>query len=488
MEKRVAAAEQGRADRQCPREQDSEQAAFDAFLPTADLLQAPTNVEPAQTASTAWLRPSMTCFGQLLGCEQGDLGQPDPADLNSLFVEYPTPSAAANGELSDDPDLMVKAVDTGRMVEVAVSPIAVLLAPEWVATSTEDIEEAGEDTEATADTGLEINGVEKQHTEQCDGRLVALPTSDPRESGRQNAEFQMGDVRGESEFTSWRGGAFKDTPGSVGGPAPVASNSVQELAFASAKKTDNINLPVRGQSPQSERALSGLEMAPSVMPAPVRGGDAQPGAIGTANIAYQQLDVEQALSEAKVDVVRSETHLPPPAAISIVSQIGASIGAEVRRIVAARPFTAATEVASPLIKSLELHLEPRDLGPVIVRMSISDASLRISLKVRGNALASQIEASRNELARALMDTGCNLEELIVQSVTPRSDAVSSGSSHGQGSPSASQDGLSAAQSGFGQSGEESGRWQSGRGGSKSQERHGADNEKTPLEQRSGIYL
>lgn len=201
--------------------------------------------------------------------------------------------------------------------------------------------------------------------------------------------------------------------------------------------------------------------------------------------------------EVSVAIARSEGVVAPPSsAASVVSQIGDAIASEVQQIVSSRsapaPGQALTHATAPLVKTLELHLEPRNLGPVTIKMSLSDTSLRIALKVRGTGVAHDIENGRQDLVRALNEAGCNLDELVVQAVGHRAEVFSvtspsatTSSATGQNNGFSSQ---FSSQGELGSGGEQSSRGQSQRGGSQSHESQRGDTDKNPREQRSGIYL
>ena len=193
-------------------------------------------------------------------------------------------------------------------------------------------------------------------------------------------------------------------------------------------------------------------------------------------------------SGTRIELLRTETNLPPPPAVqSVVEQISSSITSEVRQVVSVKPFVGFGP-AAPVVKTLELHLIPRELGPVIVRMSIADASLRISLKVRDAGTLRTLDAQRSELVSALKDTGYNLDELIVQAASPRLDASNPTGVTGSGSGYSTHMGNVGSHGGFGQTRQE-GRGRFTQSDDKSREREQSDyDDQASRDLRSGIYL
>jgi chemotaxis protein MotD len=118
-------------------------------------------------------------------------------------------------------------------------------------------------------------------------------------------------------------------------------------------------------------------------------------------------------ADVKVTVVRQETHFGPAPRPSAVEQLGkATADAALSSI----PLTDAGIAVSksPVIKVLELHLQPDDLGTITVRMQLSNGRVTLSLGVEGKDLALQIERDRDDLSKYLQATGLTLDGVDVK--------------------------------------------------------------------------
>lgn len=194
-------------------------------------------------------------------------------------------------------------------------------------------------------------------------------------------------------------------------------------------------------------------------------------------------------SHTKITVVRTETHFPPAVPGPIVQQIGRAIVAEIGHRAVKVPGTPTAPVLQ-LVRSLELQLEPRELGPVTVRMSILNTSLRISLKVKDDKIAAQIEGSQSELAQSLKDTGISLDDFVVQAVYTRQDVQGGAASHSPSTAISSNNGtqFGAMEGGGGSQDGDGQRGQGGKTGDKSQESQSLQTEPNQGVNRSGVYL
>ena len=159
-----------------------------------------------------------------------------------------------------------------------------------------------------------------------------------------------------------------------------------------------------------------------------------------ANVAP---DEETASGSVKLDVVRHETHFVPLVGTHPVRQIGEVVvtGA---MAVAKTIHTNPAPVESPVVKVLELRLEPRDLGTVHIRMSLSNGAITLSLKVEGQDMAGRVHRERDVLSNMLQASGLTLDGLVVQAIDGDKaivarDAPTSGHSaqDGQNAPSVS---------------------------------------------------
>jgi len=149
--------------------------------------------------------------------------------------------------------------------------------------------------------------------------------------------------------------------------------------------------------------------------------------ISDATEARQAMDQEAlsiATAEAKVTVLRTETHLPPIAHAPPILQIAERLEAELTA--AETGASKADDVSLPslsvksdsALKILHIQLQPADLGTVTVRMSLKQDALEIQLDASRQETAYMLRQDREALSKVLQSAGYALDGVIVHIVEP----------------------------------------------------------------------
>jgi len=112
------------------------------------------------------------------------------------------------------------------------------------------------------------------------------------------------------------------------------------------------------------------------------------------------------------------------------------------------PRIAADSQPAPQIsKTIELQLQPKDLGLVTVRLSLTRDGLAVSMRLANQSLVHDIQSQRQLLGRMIEECGTRLEDLVVEAakgtagsaqITPRPEPEPPGDSPAQALPSPQQ--------------------------------------------------
>jgi hypothetical protein len=143
-----------------------------------------------------------------------------------------------------------------------------------------------------------------------------------------------------------------------------------------------------------------------------------------ARQASEQEALSIATAEAKVTVLRTETHLPPMAHASPVLQIAKRLEAE--QAAAETGVFRADDASLPslnvksdsALKVLHIQLQPADLGTVTVRMSLKLDALEIQLDATRQETAYMLRQDREALSKVLQSAGYALDGVTVHIAEP----------------------------------------------------------------------
>ena len=173
----------------------------------------------------------------------------------------------------------------------------------------------------------------------------------------------------------------------------------------------------------------------------------------------------QAAAQTQTDVRAEQLaqNVVRPASGDVAGQIGSRILQELEQ---ARPAAEAREAGTVHVKQsdaalkvLEIKLEPRELGTVIVRMSLRNDVLNVELGFGKQDAAEAIAKSTDQLTSYLRSSGYDVDAIVVRVVDTdhraHAPAVSSvtGGDGGQGQAAPGSSSSSAAGQSFGEQGE-----------------------------------
>jgi hypothetical protein len=147
------------------------------------------------------------------------------------------------------------------------------------------------------------------------------------------------------------------------------------------------------------------------------------GAIGSNRRARDQ-EAPFVVSETKVAVLRTETHLPAAGHTLPMHQIAERIEAELGSVEIGEAGTDKASLwranVTPVsaVKVLHIQLQPADLGTVTVRMSLRRDVLEVQLDVSRQDTAHLMRQDREILSKVLQSAGYVLDGLTVHVVEP----------------------------------------------------------------------
>lgn len=220
----------------------------------------------------------------------------------------------------------------------------------------------------------------------------------------------------------------------VGRPigAHVQDRSDVSLALG---RTDSPNRDAAGRA---DAGASGLHQRAQSIDAPARASHASRPLTGRA-VAKAAVD-RQSLrgGGVPVRVVRQETHLPPAERLSPAVQVANAVAAGLRGAEELRPVRGATGLppepptAAPVVRVLQVRLEPPELGTVSVRMRLDANALEVRIDARQQGTADLLRSDQGALTRLLRSAGYDVEALTVHISEP--DRSVAGTSPAQQSP------------------------------------------------------
>jgi chemotaxis protein MotD len=203
--------------------------------------------------------------------------------------------------------------------------------------------------------------------------------------------------------------------------------------------------------------------------------------------------------KTNVTVLRTETHLPPVTPTTPLHQVMAAIATDGLGAVAEPAAPGAPDPAMApgperqLVRTLDIRLEPPDLGSVTVKLRLSGEHLTLRISADSAATARSLEQDRDTLASMLRSNGYSPEISAVRHEPAAAASILTAS----GTDSAPSGQSGAHQAGSQGAGDGGARSQSGQPGSQQQSQpgfagfeptdgHDADVQDTAA--RSGLYL
>jgi chemotaxis protein MotD len=278
--------------------------------------------------------------------------------------------------------------------------------------------------------------------------------------------------------------------GAVGLVMPALNGMVTSPAPVSLRQPD---APTRGDQRLADGATDGLSADVG------RLLDAAAGAteaVLSSGAATQRGD--DLIFNANVTVLRTETHLPPVTPTTPLHQVVAAITTDGLGAVAepAASGTVDPPASGPerqLVRTLDIRLEPPDLGSVTVKLRLSGQHLTLRISADSATTAQSLEQDRDTLASMLRGNGYSPEigtvrhEPAAATAIPTASATDSAASSQSGANQAGSQGSTdgGARSQNGQPGSQQ-QSQPGVAGFEPTDGHDADVQDTAS--RSGLYL
>ncbi|MDR3407191.1 MAG: flagellar hook-length control protein FliK [Methylovirgula sp.] len=177
-------------------------------------------------------------------------------------------------------------------------------------------------------------------------------------------------------------------------------------------------------------------------------------ALASHGAASKSDSTEDSTTQTKVDVVSQATYFAPVASLSPAQQIVNAVvpllsssdtagqdSSATSSVQSATPATdisamlAAAQPSSSAVKTLDLQLEPPDLGTVNVKLNLSDGGLEVEVQTSQSTTRDLLEKDKQELTNRLTGTGYTITGIDVSLAAPSSAASSFAdqSAAGQGS-------------------------------------------------------
>jgi flagellar hook-length control protein FliK len=180
--------------------------------------------------------------------------------------------------------------------------------------------------------------------------------------------------------------------------------------------------------------------------------DGQNGSLGLTSGGSSQRDGQQhgAQQAAPVTVVATETHAPPVLALSPVQQIANSIIEAADAASSADEAPQATPAAAidtgrqriqPL-QTLDIKLEPADLGTVSVKMRLTGSKLDLHIEVTQKDTLPLLHKEGDSLSSQLQSSGYSVDSITIKAAAETGGAAAqqqhSGHGAAQGQPQGQQ--------------------------------------------------
>lgn len=384
---------------------------FDEFLEPApgDAQPVPTPEQAAPVAakpSDAWQIKSIASLIPFIGEPLAG------ADIEAA-ADFAVDDAATNDDTGDNGDTAVENSDaTIDALAVPVTPPP----PTQPQPQKADAEiSSGSEQPQTAVAGPSANPQQvagasetatarTQASAQQAGQASAQSGGQPATQASQQRRAKPADA-GEDRTTdsaSPDSAAAKPAAVKTDGPEPqVRSAGVSQRETASSFAGQQSTLTGEGEGKAAVPKGTSSQAAPGLM---------------SSAAATEASEQEDAFKSANVKSVSQEAHFMLPShRTEPARQIGAAVVAEVAQTAAGQPADAARP-KDPIVKVLDLHLEPRELGSVHLRMQLSHGAMTLAVKVETEELASRLQRDSDILTKMLQSSGIALDNLVVQSV------------------------------------------------------------------------
>ncbi|NJM33873.1 MAG: hypothetical protein HC850_03250 [Rhodomicrobium sp.] len=123
------------------------------------------------------------------------------------------------------------------------------------------------------------------------------------------------------------------------------------------------------------------------------------------------------IKEARIAAIRQETHLAEGFVPSAIAQIAERVQREMRPDSlqsSLQAYLAPRQEAQPPLRVLHLQLDPPQLGPVTIRLSLKDTALSLQLEAQSHETASLIHKDREALFGLLRSAGYTVDGFQIQ--------------------------------------------------------------------------
>ncbi|MFD1695825.1 flagellar hook-length control protein FliK [Roseibium aestuarii] len=158
-----------------------------------------------------------------------------------------------------------------------------------------------------------------------------------------------------------------------------------------------------------------------------------------------------------IKVVRQETHFAPTLRLSPVQQIGEQIIDSLKGSSFLRSFDLPTRTEGPILKTLEIQLQPVELGSVKVQLRMVADRVEVVIQTAREATAEMLRQDQKLLDQMLKATGYKSDSVTIQVADSRmTGAAASATAQGGAADGSAQ------QNGF--SGHTGGQWAGGSAG------------------------
>jgi flagellar hook-length control protein FliK len=239
---------------------------------------------------------------------------------------------------------------------------------------------------------------------------------------------------------------------------PTASVTAAALLAAAA------NVLPAASAPQTVSADSGPSSSADDSAALGSGGSSLAGeaavtkvALASHGAASKPDSTENSTTQTKVDVVSQATYFAPVASLSPAQQIvnavvpllsssdtaeqDSSGTSSIQSATPARDISAMLAAAQPsssAVKTLDLQLEPPDLGTVNVKLNLSDGGLEVEVQTSQSTTRDLLTKDKQELMDRLTDTGYTVTGVDISLAASSSTASSSADQSAAGQTSSGQ--------------------------------------------------
>ena len=348
------------------------------------VLAAPT---PADKPATAGAQPPANRFAELLRRNRAEAPAPVPA--------APVPAPSPQGETADgtepqDPSAIEsKAALTNAARARAATPKGAI-GKAVVENTEQKSENVGSEVDNDRADGIAPAASTASPSDRVDGRSAAAIAFDSSRPSARSSGVEIDDTigsgAGDRDASTGTGDATRRSAGHARGVANVDAANERRASVVEASRDLALGA---GAEPRFHAALAEagqpLDAAPAV-PVHDRAGDAL-----TASFALSAAT----RSAEPVAGTPTTTSLALPTPID-APDFAASLGVQVRVL------------AQDGVQQAELHLNPAEMGPVSIHISLDGTAARVDFGADVAATREAIERGLPELAGALRDAGFTL--------------------------------------------------------------------------------